>query len=60
MIIGILGNVTVLVHTMINKEKTVTSYLKENLALAPGSRFEDLLVYSVWTIEFIQTKLKLT
>ena len=53
MIIGVLGNVTVVIHTILSsKEKTATSYLVGNLALA------DLLVcltfYPVWIIEFIQ------
>ena len=39
MIIGVLGNVTVIIHNIFfNKEKTATSYLVGNLALA------DLLV----------------
>ena len=58
MIIGVLGNVTVIIHTIFsNKEKTATSYLVGNLALA------DLLVcltfYPTWIIEFIQTILKI-
>ena len=53
MIIGVLGNVTVIIYTIfLNKQKTATSYLVGNLALA------DLLVcltlYPVWIIEFIQ------
>ena len=53
MIIGVLGNVTVIIYTIsINKEKTATSYLVGNLA------FADLLVcltfYPIWIIEFIQ------
>ena len=53
MIIGVLGNVTVIIHTIFaSKEKTATSYLVGNLALA------DLLVcltfYPIWIIEFIQ------
>ena len=53
MIIGVLGNATVIIYTMfLNKEKTATSYLVGNLALA------DLLVcltfYPTWMIEFIQ------
>ena len=53
MIIGVLGNVTVITHTILSsKEKTATSYLVGNLALA------DLLVcstfYPIWIIEFIQ------
>ena len=51
MIIGVLGNVTVMTM-FLNKEKTATSYLVGNLALA------DLLVcltfYPTWIIEFIQ------
>ena len=58
MIIGVLGNVTVIIHTIFsNKEKTATSYLVGNLALA------DLLVcltfYPTWIIEFIQTMLNI-
>ena len=53
MIIGVLGNVTVIIQTIFsNNEKTATSYLIGNLALA------DLLVcltfYPTWIIEFIQ------
>ena len=53
MIIGVLGNVTVMIYTIFsNKEKTATSYLVGNLALT------DLLMcltfYPVWIIEFIQ------
>ena len=56
MIVGVLGNVTVLIHTIFsNKEKTATSYLAGNLAMT------DLLVcltfYPIWIIEFIQTML---
>ena len=56
MIIGVLGNVTVIIYTIfLNKEKTATSYLVGNLALA------DLLVcltfYPIWIFEFIQTML---
>ena len=56
MIIGVLGNVTVIIHTIFsNKEKTATSYLVGNLVLA------DLLVcltlYLVWIVEFIQIML---
>ena len=53
MIIGVLGNVTVIINTIFSsKEKTATSYLVGNLALA------DLIVcltlYPAWIIEFIQ------
>ena len=52
MIIGVLGNVTVLYTIFLNREKTTTSYLVGNLALA------DLLLcitlYPIWTIDFIQ------
>ena len=53
MIIGVLGNVTVITHTIFSsKEKTVTSYLVGNLALA------DLLVcltfYPLWIVKFVQ------
>ena len=58
MIIGVLGNVTVIIHTIFsNKEKTATSYLVGNLALA------DLLMcltfYPTWIIEFIQIMLNI-
>ena len=58
MIIGVLGNVTVIMYTIfLNKEKTATSYLVGNLALA------DLLVcvtfYPIWILEFIQTMLNI-
>ena len=58
MIIGVLGNITVLIYTIFaSKEKTATSYLVANLALA------DLLVcltfYPIWIIEFIQTILNI-
>ena len=58
MIIGVLGNITVITHTILtSKEKTATSYLIGNLALA------DLLVcltfYPTWIIEFIQTILNI-
>ena len=57
-IIGVLGNVTVIIHTIfLNKEKTATSYLVGNLALA------DLLVcltfYPIWIVEFIQIMLNI-
>ena len=58
MVIGVLGNVTVIIHTIFfNKEKTATSYLVGNLA------FADLLVcltfYPIWIIEFIQIMLNI-
>ena len=58
MMIGVLGNVTVITYTFFsNKEKTATSYLVGNLALA------DLLVcltfYPIWIIEFIQILLNI-
>ncbi len=58
MIIGVLGNITVIIYTIfLSKEKTATSYLIGNLALA------DLLVcltfYPIWIIEFIQTILNI-
>ena len=58
MIIGVLGNVTVIILTIYSsKEKTAKSYLVGNLALA------DLLVcltfYPIWIIEFIQTMLNI-
>ena len=57
MIIGILGNVTVIIHTVFSSnEKTATCYLVGNLALA------DLLVcltYPIWMIEFVQIMLNI-
>ena len=58
MFIGSLGNITVIIHTIFtSKEKTATSYLVGNLALA------DILVcltfYPKWIIEFIQTTLNI-
>ena len=58
MIIGILGNVTVIIYAIFSiKEKTATSYLVGNLALA------DLLMcltfYPTWIIEFIQIMLNI-
>ena len=58
MIIGVLGNITVIIYAIFtSKEKTAASYLVGNLALA------DLLVcltfYPIWMIEFIQTILSI-
>ena len=58
MTIGVFGNATVIIYTIfLKKEKTATSYLVGNLALA------DLLVcltfYPVWIIEFVQILLKI-
>ena len=58
MIIGVLGNITVIIYTIVtSKQKTATSYLVGNLALA------DLLVcltfYPIWIIEFTQTILNI-
>ncbi len=58
MIIGVFGNITVIIHTIfLGKEKTATSYLIGNLALA------DLLVcltfYPIWITEFIQIMLNI-
>ena len=58
MIVGVLGNMTVIIHTIfLTKEKTATSYLVGNLALA------DLLVcfafYPIWIAEFIQSILNI-
>ena len=54
MIIGAIGNIAVLIYTIfLKKDKTVTSYLVGNLALA------DLLVcltfYPIWITEFVRT-----
>ena len=56
MVIGVLGNTTVIIYSIFwTKEKTATSYLVGNLALA------DLLLcltfYPIWIVEFIQTLL---
>ena len=54
--IGVLGNVTVIIHTIFsNKEKTATSYLVGNLALA--DLLMCLTLYPVWIVEFIQIML---
>ena len=58
MIIGVLGNIIVIISTIfLSKEKTATSYLVGNLALA------DLLVcltfYPIWIIEFVLTILNI-
>jgi hypothetical protein len=58
MIIGVLGNITVIIYTiLLRKKRTSTSYLVGNLALA------DILVcltfYPIWIIEFIQTILNI-
>ena len=58
MIIGVFGNVTVIMYTIfLKKEKTATSYLVGNLALA------DLLVcltfYPIWIIEFVHILLNI-
>ena len=56
MIIGVLGNLTVIIHTIFsNKEKTATSYLVGNLALA--DLLMCLTLYPVWIVEFIQIML---
>ena len=55
-IIGVLGNVTVIIHTIFStKEKTATSYLVGNLALA--DLLMCLTLYPVWIVEFIQIML---
>ena len=57
MLIGVLGNVTVIIHTIFsNKEKTATSYLVGNLALAD---LMYLTFYATWIIEFIQIMLNI-
>ena len=58
MIIGVFGNVAVIIYTnFLNKKKTATFYLVGNLALA------DLLVcltfYPIWIIEFVQILLNI-
>ena len=57
MIIGVFGNVTVIIYTIFLNKKTATSYLVGNLALA------DLLVcltfYPIWIIEFVQILLNI-
>ena len=52
MTIGVLGNVTVTIHTIfLKKEKTATSYLLGNLALA--YLLVCLTFYPIWIIEFV-------
>ena len=58
MIIGVLGNITVIIYALyVSKEKTATSYLVGNLALA------DLLVcltfYPIWITELTKTTLNI-
>ena len=57
MIIGVFGNVTVIMYTIFLQKKTATSYLVGNLALA------DLLVcltfYPIWIIGFVQILLNI-
>jgi hypothetical protein len=58
MVIGVFGNVTVIIYAIfVSKEKTATSYLVGNLAVA------DLLVcltfHPIWIIEFIQNILNI-
>ena len=58
MIIGVGGNITVIIYTIfLNRQRTATSYLVGNLALA------DLLMcltfYPIWIIEIIQTVLNI-
>ena len=58
MIIGILGNVTVIIYAIFSiKEKTATSYLVGNLALA--GLLMCLTFYPTWIIEFIQIMLNI-
>ena len=58
MIIGVLGNTTVIIHTIFaNREKTATSYLVGNLAVA--DLFVCLTSYPIWITEFIQTILNI-
>ena len=54
MIIGVVGNITVIIYTIfLNRQKTATSYLVGNLALADVLMC--LTFYPIWIIEFIQT-----
>ena len=58
MIIGVFGNTIVLINTMfMDKEKTATSYLIGNLALA--DLCVCLTLYPIWIIEFVQTILNI-
>jgi hypothetical protein len=58
MIIGVLGNVTVIIYTIfLSKEKTATSYLVGNLALA--NLLVCLTFYPIWIIEFVLTILNI-
>ena len=54
MVIGVLGNTTVIIYTTFwTKEKTTTSCLVRNLAVA--DLFVCLTFYPIWIVEFIQT-----
>ena len=56
MIIGVLGNIIVIIYTiLLSKEKTATSYLVGNLAVA--DLLMCLIFYPIWIIEFLQTML---
>ena len=55
MIIGVLENATVIIYTIFSgEEKTVTSYLVGNLALADLLVFLTFKFHPVWIVEFIQ------
>jgi hypothetical protein len=58
LIIGVLGNITVIIYAIfVNKERTATSYLVGNLALA--DLLMCLTLYPMWIIEFILTILNI-
>ena len=58
LIIGVLGNITVIIYAIfVNKERTATSYLVGNLALA--DLLMCLTLYPIWIIEFILTILNI-
>ena len=58
MIIGVLGNVTVIIHIiLLSKKKTNSTYLIGNLAFA--DLFVCLSFYPQWIIEFIKTILNI-
>ena len=58
MIIGVGGNTTVIIYTIfLSKEKTMTSYLVGNLALA--DLMMCLTFYPIWIIEIIETILNI-
>ena len=58
MIIGVLGNIIVIIYTiLLSKEKTATSYLVGNLTVA--DLLMCLIFYPIWIIEFLQSILNI-